>query len=56
MSVNASPAATFQMIPTKLLFRFAKAVFNRPAFEGDAQDFSKRPTMAAWIARSSASG
>jgi Bacterial Ig domain/Bacterial cadherin-like domain/Beta-propeller repeat len=35
---NTAPAATFKMVQTELLFRFAQAVFSRPASAGDAQE------------------
>lgn len=47
VSVNASPAATFEVVKAQLFLRFTKAVFHRPASERDAQKFSQRPPVAA---------
>ena len=45
--MDASPTTTFEVIQTKLLLCFSKAVFDRPASEGDAKNLSKRPTVAS---------
>ncbi len=50
MSMNASPATTFEVIQTEFLLCFSKTLFDRAASEGNAQDLSKRPTVATWYA------
>ncbi len=47
VSMDASPTAAFEVIQTKLFFRFSKAVFHGPASKGDSQNFSQRPTVAS---------
>jgi len=41
MSMDATPAAAFEVIQTEFFFRFAEAVFHRPASEDNAKKLSQ---------------
>lgn len=47
MAMDAAPSATLEVIQTKLLFGFAKAVFDGPASESHTQQLAKRPAVAS---------
>ncbi len=46
MSMDASPAAAFEVIQTKFFFCFPEAVFHRPASEGHAKKLPQRPSVS----------
>jgi hypothetical protein len=47
MPVNATPSATLEVIQAKLFLGFPKTVFDRPASERNAKNFSQRPSIPA---------
>ncbi len=46
VAMDAVPAAAFEVIQPEFFLRFAEAVFDRPATEGDAKDHPQCPSVA----------